>query len=567
MKLKTKMIALSLIPVIVLGCILFVVAAKQIERSVYEEAYVGMEAAALAVKDIFEVGNEGLYHLGENGDLWKGDTLNISQATDITDHIKKNTDMEVTVFWGDTRILTSITDEKGKRQINTKASAQVVQKVLKNGEAYQARNVEILGKNYIVCYIPVYQTGSDEIVGMIFLGTLEQKVLAVINQARWEFLIIIFIVVVIGAAIVYRMVSGLVKVLKMNMDSINHISLGELNVEVAPEILKRKDEIGELGRSIQNLRDKLHAIVADIYEKSGELKEQSGQIETFSQNIFQVMNEVNKATREMAESCAAQAEDVSQASKNVTEMGEMIGDNGAEVQQLCGITGNMKEASSRAMEQMEQLKGVMQDIQEAIQALAKQTDLTNESVEKINSAAQLITDIASQTNLLSLNASIEAARAGEHGKGFAVVAAEIQQLAEQSNQAAKGIHMMVENLNTNSDSTMERVENVKGILDTQKEKIQDTGYILRTVCDWIDRSAAGMDRIMEKAEKLEKVRINTVHVVQNSAALSEENSATMQEVMASIEDIYQRLGGISEKTRTLAAMSQIMKESVDIFHM
>lgn len=565
MKLKTKMIAISLIPAIVLGIILFIVAAKQIESSVYEEAYIGMDAAALAVKDIFEVGNEGAYYLDENGELWKGNSFNISQATDITDHIKHNTDMEVTVFWGDTRILTSITDENGNRQINTKAPDKVVQKVLKDGETYQARNVEILGKKYIVCYIPVYQIDSDEIVGMIFLGTLQEKVLNVINQARREFLIIILCVVVVGAVIVYRMVSNLVKILQLNMESINSISLGKLDIDVDQKVLKREDEIGELGRSILNLRDKLHVIVADIYEKSGELNEQSGQIEDFSEKIYQVMDEVNKAAHEMAESCSTQAEDVSQASRNVVEMGDMIGDNGAEVKQLGEISQRMKEVSTQALEQMKQLNEVMQNVQDAIRVLSQQTSLTNESVEKISSAAQLITDIASQTNLLSLNASIEAARAGEHGRGFAVVAAEIQQLAEQSNKAAKGIHVMVDNLNTNADSTMARVENVKEILETQRDRIDNTGDTFQTVCDWIDQSVAGMDRITAKAGKLEEVRVSTVDVVQDSAALAEENSASMQEIMASIEAIYQRLGSISEQTKALSCMSQKMKECVDAF--
>lgn len=96
-----------------------------------------MKATALAVRDIFEIGNDGQYHVDDNGDLWKGNSLNISQATDITDHIKQNTDMEVTVFWGDTRILTSLVNERGERQIHTKASDKVIQEVLKDGNYAQ----------------------------------------------------------------------------------------------------------------------------------------------------------------------------------------------------------------------------------------------------------------------------------------------------------------------------------------------------------------------------------------------------------------------------------------------
>lgn len=124
---------------------------------------------------------------------------------------------------------------------------------------------------------------------------------------------------------------------------------------------------------------------------------------------------------------------------------------------------------------------------------------------------------------------------------------------------------MVDNPNTNVDSTMARMENVKDILETQRDRIDGTGDTFQTVCDWIDQSVAGMDRIMAKAGKLEEVRVSTVDVVQDSAALAEENSASMQEIMASIEAIHQRLGSISEKTKDLSGMSQKMKECVDAF--
>lgn len=566
MKLKTRMIALSVIPSIILGIILFLVAAGRIADSVYNQAYAGMEATALAVRDIFEISNEGQYHIDEKGDLWKGSSLDISKATDITDHIKDNTDMEVTVFWGDTRILTSIVNDKGERQINTKASEEVIEKVLKNGETYQDRNVDIFGRKYIVCYIPVYQSGTDGIIGMIFLGTLQQKVYDEINKVRVHFFFIILCVIIAVSIIVYFIISKLVHVLKLNMETINSISTGQLSINVEQAVLSRKDEIGELGKSILNLKEKLHAIVSGIHDTSGNLNMKTARIEEFSNNIYHVMEDVNKAVQDMTESCSVQAEDVSQASANVVEMGKMIEDNGTEVGKLGEISGHMKDVSIQALTQMEELDHIMQDVQEAIRFLSQQTVLTNESSEKIRSATELIAGIAAQTNLLSLNASIEAARAGEHGKGFSVVATEIQQLAEQSNTATQEIQTMVHNLNTNSDSTLERVENVKIILGREEEKIKNTGNIFKTVCEGIDQLVAGMDRIMVKAGKLENVRTDTVDIVQNSAALSEENSASAEEMMASVEEIYHRLGKISEETKELSLLSQEMKKNVDVFN-
>ena len=566
MKLKEKILALSLVPVLVLGITMFLVAADRIANGIYDAAYNGMHATTLAVRDIFEEGKSGTYHMDEQGMLWKGDALNISQATNIVDHIKESTDIDVTIFWGDTRILTSIVDEHGARQINTKASAEVAERVLQNGETYYDRNIEILGQRYIVSYTPLYQENSKEIIGMIFLGTPQQTVSVIINKIRGQFLLIILCMLLFVTVIAYTLVSRIVAALKKNMELLDCISSGNLQIEVQPALVRRKDEIGDLAKNILNLTDALRTIVLNIRTKSEALNEDTNEIERISDNVYQVMKEVNNATQEMGTSCTTQAEDANQANSNVACMGDMIIENTTQITELHEISGTMKTGATAALEQVAELNDVMRSVKESIAFLSEQTSLTNESVAKISSTTELITAIASQTNLLSLNASIEAARAGEHGRGFSVVASEIQQLSEQSNRAAGEIQKMIANLNTNSTHTLDRVKEVQHVIEKQEENIQKTSEIFREVCNHIDQSASGMDIIMENSEKLEDIRTETVTVVQDSASLSEENSASIQEMMASIENIYQELGDISDKTKALNALSKEMTASVDVFH-
>lgn len=565
MKLKGKILAISLLPLIILGVSMFLVAAGKIESGIYDEAYVGMQATTLAVKDIFETGNTGEYRLDGNGELWKGENLNISQAYEIVDNIKQNTGMDVTVFWGDTRMLTSIVDAGGQRQVGTQASAEVVQKVIGEGLPFHDRNIDILGTEYIVYYTPLFQEGTNEAVGMVFLGTPQETVTAIIDRARLQMLFIILAVFVVAAAAILLIVSRIVKVLKKSVGMLEEISSGNLNVDVNRQILDRKDEIGDVGRGILNLKEKLHNIIAMVAEKSEELNQESTGLETISAEAYQAMEEVERSSQEMASSSANQAEDASRTSQNVSAMGDLIGENGEELKRISEISARMKEVAGQAMEQLEVLNQVMGSVKEAIGFLSRQTNLTNESVEKISSATALITAIAAQTNLLSLNASIEAARAGEHGKGFSVVAMEIQQLSEQSNSAAGEIRTMIENLNTNSAQTVQCMEEVQTAIEKQESDIARTSEVFRNVTDGIDETVSGMDGMMKKEQKLEDVRSDTVALVQNSAAIAEENSASVEEIMASIDTIYQRLGTISDNTQSLRKLSEEMKESISVF--
>lgn len=565
MKLKGKILAISLLPLIVLGVSMFFVAADKIESGIYDETYVGMQATTLAVRDIFETGNTGEYRLDDNGEFWKGEELNISQAYDIVDNIKQNTGMDVTVFWGDTRMLTSIVDASGQRQVGTQASAEVAQKVIGEGISFHDRNIDILGTEYIVYYTPLFQEGSNEVVGMVFLGTPQETVTAIIDRARLQMLFIILAVLVVAAVSILLSVSKIVKVLKKSVGMLEEISSGNLNVDVSRQILARKDEIGDVGRGILNLKEKLHNIIAMVAEKSERLNQDSTGLETISTEAYQAMEEVERSSQEMASSSANQAEDASRTSQNVSAMGDLIGENGEELQRISEISARMKEVAGQAMEQLEVLNQVMGSVKEAIDFLSRQTNLTNESVEKISSATALITAIAAQTNLLSLNASIEAARAGEHGKGFSVVAMEIQQLSEQSNSAAGEIRTMIENLNTNSAQTVQCMEEVQTAIEKQESDIARTSEVFRNVTDGIDETVSGMDGMMKKAQKLEDVRSDTVALVQNSAAIAEENSASVEEIMASIDTIYQRLGTISDNTQSLRKLSEEMKESISVF--
>lgn len=565
MKLKAKILSLSLIPVILLGISMFLVAADRIANGIYDEAYLGMHATTLAVQDIFEIGHEGAYQMDENGDLWKGEGLNISQSMDIVDHIKENTGLDVTIFWNDTRVLTSIVDENGDRQVGTKASKEVVQSVLVEGEPYQNRHVDILGTEYVVYYTPFYQEGTTDAVGMIFLGTPQDSVSRIINKVRIQLLVMILLGVILSVVVVYCMVNRIVVLLNRNMELLGVMSGGNLDIVVGNNILRRKDEIGELGRSIESLKEKLGQIIHGIREKSDDVFEESDVLKSTMEAVYQVMKEVDGAVHNIAGSCNNQTEDAVQTSQNVTEMGEAIECNDKEMAKINNISSDIMKLSEEALIHFDKLNKMMVKVREAIYFLSEQTSLTSDSVLKISSATEIITAIASQTNLLSLNASIEAARAGEHGNGFAVVAAEIQQLSQQSNTAAEEIKEIVATLNVHSSHALERMEETRDAVEKQEKDIIETSNKVRDVNKGIGEMVSGMEYIVKESEKMEEIRMNTIAIVQNSAAVSEENLASVEEILSDINKVYEDIESISGKAKRLNMHSQDMKEKLTVF--
>lgn len=328
---------------------------------------------------------------------------------------------------------------------------------------------------------------------------------------------------------------------------------------------RRKDETGSMSRAITGLREQLSKTVSGIKMQSEEIYHASETLTSSAKSTASTMEEVEKTVAEVAEGATGQAQETQRATENVILMGNMVEETNKEVEHLKDNASSMRVSGDEAVEILTQLEEINKKTQEAIRVIYEQTNTTNESAAKIKEATVFIASIAEETNLLSLNATIEAARAGEQGRGFAVVAAQIQKLAEQSDESARQIETIVNSLISDSEKAVETMDNVKNIIGKQNDNVNRTNEIFGQVKEGIDQSVEGIKVIADSTRKLDEARVNVVDIVQNLTAIAEENAASSEETSASVSEVNTIVSNISDNSEKLKGISDRLEEYMEIF--
>lgn len=564
MKLRTRIVTIAATPVIVLGVVGLGLTSYHMMENVTEQAYDGLEATTILAENLLGESGEGEYQI-KDGELYKGDDTNLSEEEALLDYVKQQTGYDLTLFYGDTRYLTTIMDENGERQLGTKASDDIIETVLNQGKTYNDNNIDVLGKRYIGHYMPLYQDGSSEIIGMVFLGEEYINVRNVVSRSFKELFLGILIVLILSIIIAYLIARHIVNAIEQGVSYVETIGNGELGITVKPNLLSRNDSVGNMCRGIQTLDEGLSEIVSGVKDQCATLKETSENCMETANVINRSISQIDKAVQGIANSTTTQAQNAIDAGNNVTIMGNMVEDTSAQVTQLVQMTDEMAKAAANAQNILQELNDNMGNVKVSVESISEKTNQTHASVEEASRMTEVITAIAEQTNLLSLNASIEAARAGEHGKGFAVVASEIQKLAEQSSQAAVDIQNILQQLRDNSKNSVDKMEDVQQIILEQEEKISNTNAVFETVEHSIEKSVEGIDAIQKKTEILDDARMKTVEIVQNVSAIAQENAASTEETAAELDQVTELLGQLDKVTDSLGNVTNRLEHKINKF--
>ena len=480
--------------------------------------------------------------------------------TYIDSFLEKN--IELTLFVGDTRALSSIRDAAGNRIEGTKADETVVAEVITNGNTLFSDNVNINNKEYYAYYTPI-KDADGNVIGMAFAGKTVENVQTVADELFQKFMVIGTINIVVFTIIIIVLARIVKKPFGKIADSLEVFANGDLSQDI--QIKSVIDETSRIIDSTKKLQSSLRSTVSNVRETALALSGSVDEVDELSNHIAGGTDQITSAVAELSSGAVNMAGNVQDVNAKVVNIGQSINDITGNVENLSTSSSVIKQASDEAEVS---INGVLESSTESVDAverIAAQIQLTNQTISKITETVEMISDISSETQLLSLNASIEASHAGDAGKGFAVVAESIKKLSEQSGESANIIKALADDMIKQSALSVSLANDIKRIIAKEQSEISDTQAKFETLNQEIEASIQKIEVIGSMTESIDSVKNDIVENMSELSSISEENAATNQEVTASVETMSGSIVDISKKTGEMKALADNLNEAISVF--
>ena len=379
--------------------------------------------------------------------------------------------------------------------------------------------------------------------------------------------VVVVIVIVVALVMALRLSMAIVSPIKKLQNSLSIIAEGDLTVSNIP--VMANDEVGKASRAFNKMKESLLNIIGKVKESSGDLQIAITTVNESVEENATGSARIAKAVEGMLNSLEQQQVDVQsivEQSEQMDSISRQVAEDADSIHKSAQVAKeNAQDGIDKMMayvEQMEQVNRSMQEMKEVFSAFGKNT---KEMTVILNSIAE----IASQTNLLSLNASIEAARAGEAGRGFAVVATEIRNLADESSSAASRIGGIINSVERDVAATAEKLEISLEQLEKGNQMTEETKQSFTGIQEGTAEVGRSVENIIERVELLSSKITDALASVNNISESSDNNvteineiSAVVAEEAANLQEVSDAMGKLLNLTNDLEGMVSEFKVEV-----
>lgn len=565
-KLYRKFLFLTGFPILLVCTILTVFAVYTLNAGLTDRSIESIKAVSSTTQATIRTLDSRDYTVDSHGDVYKGE-YKMSGNNQLFANIGIKSHMNLTFYYGSTSIATSRKAKEDGFKVDEEAPATLVADVLEAGTDHVYNNYYEDGIHTYAYCSPISNT-NGKVVGMLLI-TLDRSEIQNYIMLRLMIMVIgAIIMVVLSVSITTTFSRSLVQAILINKEVVDRLAEGDFEPKhdkKMKKIMKRKDEIGEMICAVDRLQNRLVDVISQMKEVSTRLLENGETLGGIAAKADLTANDIGSAVHEVAIGANTQASEVGEAFDRISAMGTLIEQIVSSVQSLNDNAESMLQAQKISQTNFERLTETNNNTLTAIQQVGEQIKKTNSSVKSINEAVDMISSIADQTNLLSLNASIEAARAGDAGKGFAVVASEIQKLATESNESAQRIKANIEEVVSNSAISMRDMDKMQLILDEQITCLEETVAQFEQFAEGVVATSNEARQINEYAIQCDKARQSTEDNMNALAAISEENASGAEETTASMQTLTSTMATVADSSNDIEKVAKEVSESLDFF--
>ncbi|MBS6502870.1 MAG: methyl-accepting chemotaxis protein [Clostridium sp.] len=440
-------------------------------------------------------------------------------------------------------------DENYKDVIN-------VQKDMISGKSGSSE-YNLNGNKSYIAYSPIASTGWS-----IGITVDSDDLLKSLKEFKNTTFLIVSSILILSILLIYIITRGITKVLENIKTNMIHISDGDLTVSFEENHLNRKDEIGDICKSIETTRISVKDIISKIKISSKDVTEKSTSLAVVSKELNKLASDISTSIFEVAAFSGNQKDELENTIDVINVFSEEVDEISKNIIKIDNMAKDIEMKSVKNSSEMNTLIASAEDFDNRFSKFSDNMYNMLNDISTVKEILILINDISEQTNLLALNAAIEAARVGQAGKGFAVVADEIRKLAENSNNASNNIHNILNNVFKNTKGIAEDTVEINKKLQLQRSTINNAISSFNDIAKEVKSITPRISNINTSFTEIDEKKKNILEKIINVAKASKDISSASEEITASSNDLNKFSENVAEDSQDLAYRSIEVLKSI-----